>query len=313
LHRKQIVPNSQARALYAAGAFPFPSSSLLPPPPVPRCPRHLRPGCNICSISSVAEARRDRASTGTGGISGWLDGAGVGSGLAQTVESVLRRNVRANVEGAALTEMLPRFLRLSALIATELGSEEEMGITERERDWAVEADDERVEKEQGQTGIVYPESTRINFSGTSSSSAGSVRGRMSPYVLRPTRDWYLLLAGLLTRAALEGYVIDGWKGTEPLECLLMVGQSLGDVDAGYHEEKNDPSKGGGDGQAKNDYSKFDPDETPTLQNAMRVLFPSLRLPKDLSNRDKDGFEAEFQLEMEERLQKVCPCFSCLGA
>jgi hypothetical protein len=284
---------------------------LPPPPPVPRCPRHLRPGCNICSISSVAEARRDRASIGTGGISGWLDGAGVGSGLAQTVESVLRRNVRASTEGAALAGMLPRFLRLSALIATELGSEEEMGITERERDWVVETDDERVEKEQGQAGIVYPESTRTNVSGTSGSNAGSSRGRVSPYVLRPTREWYLLLAGLLTRAALEGYMINGWRGTEPLECLLMVGLGFGDVD-GDHEEKNDPSKGGA-GQAKSDYSEFDPDETPTLPNAIRILFPSLRQRKDLPNREKDGYEAEFQLEMEERLQKVCPSRSHLCA
>jgi hypothetical protein len=33
----------------------------------------------------------------------------------------------------------------------------------------------------------------------------------------------MLLAGLLTRAVLEGYLTAGWRGIKPAECLLLVG------------------------------------------------------------------------------------------
>lgn len=74
-----------------------------------------------------------------GGITGWQDGSGIGSGLARpdVDGSVLRRrswsalalpeaNNRTTGTGAGntkLSELIPRFLRLSALVAIELGSE----------------------------------------------------------------------------------------------------------------------------------------------------------------------------------------------
>jgi hypothetical protein len=81
-----------------------------------------------------------------GGITGWQDGSGIGSGLARPDMdgSVLRRRSwsalalpesdnRTTGTGAGntkLSELIPRFLRLSALVAIELGSEvrdEEVG------------------------------------------------------------------------------------------------------------------------------------------------------------------------------------------
>jgi hypothetical protein len=41
--------------------------------------------------------------------------------------------------------------------------------------------------------------------------------------VQPTREWYALLAGLLTRALLEGYMLRGWKGTQAAEILFSVG------------------------------------------------------------------------------------------
>ena len=74
-----------------------------------------------------------------GGITGWQDGSGIGSGLARpdVDGSVLRRRSwsalalpeasnRTTGTGAGntkLSELIPRFLRLSALVAIELGSE----------------------------------------------------------------------------------------------------------------------------------------------------------------------------------------------
>jgi hypothetical protein len=80
-----------------------------------------------------------KGSPTSGGITGWQDGSGIGSGLARpdVDGSVLRRrswsalalpasNNRTTGTGAGntkLSELIPRFLRLSALVAIELGSE----------------------------------------------------------------------------------------------------------------------------------------------------------------------------------------------
>ena len=75
---------------------------------------------------------------GGDGVTGWQDGSGVGSGLAHSGPngSILRRKsnwFQTNAEDASyagsgagitrLSELMPRFLRLSALVAMELGQE----------------------------------------------------------------------------------------------------------------------------------------------------------------------------------------------
>ncbi|KAF8988155.1 hypothetical protein BDZ89DRAFT_1173899 [Hymenopellis radicata] len=79
----------------------------------------------------------------------------------------------------------------------------------------------------------------------------------------------MLLAGLLTRAALEGYLTGEWKGREV------------------------------DGVDK-DYEEYEPDELPTLSDAARMLFPSLRPGAPLRKGDA---EAEYEMEMDERLRR----------
>jgi hypothetical protein len=185
--------------------------------------------------------------------------------------------------------MIPRFMRLSALVAIELGSEardEEMG------EWA-ENDEERERAERSQAS---PGSTRTNSSGNT-----SMRSRSSSYVLRPTREWYMLFVGLLTRAVLEGYATGGWKGTEAAECLAMIGQVVVDQPVGIGRRK---SNNGGSSE-EDEFAHFDPDEMPSLQDAARVLFPSLRHVQGTSAARKEVAESEFCQEMEERLGKVC--------
>lgn len=73
-----------------------------------------------------------------GGVTGWQDGCGIGSGLARpdVDGSVLRRRswsalalpgsdsaAGTGAGNTKLSELIPRFLRLSALVAIELGSE----------------------------------------------------------------------------------------------------------------------------------------------------------------------------------------------
>ncbi|KAH7920237.1 hypothetical protein BV22DRAFT_1040074 [Leucogyrophana mollusca] len=338
--RAQSTPSPRVRALYMEGADPSTANS----PPGLRCPRHLHTGCEICveakqpvrvpggpgrarapssagGLGSVGmwagdshgrgvQISRDRSMGGSGGgITGWQDGSGIGSGLARpgVNGSVLRRKSKwflpdvdgelsgmtgAGAGNTRLSELIPRFVRLSALVAMELGQElgdEEYG--EPEGDWMRER----------------------------STSEGSYAVPTSPYMsrrpqievdappLRPSREWYMLLAGLLTRAALEGYLTGGWRGLDAAECLLSVGlgmsdsssrdQDTGDVtlgSSGYTDEDDEDDTA---------FDWFDPDDLPGLKEAIRIMFPALQRTRNRAAPRREGAEAEFEAEMEERLRK----------
>src|SRR5260370_39252920 len=114
------------------------------------------------------------------------------------------------------------------------------------------------------------------------------RARMYEKALRPSREWYMLLAGLLTSAVLEGYLTAGWSGLQAVQCLLLVGlginENLGITDADEEDE---------DAQ----FASLDPDELPDLMQAMKILFPSSRAG---SFGVKDQAEEEYEMEMLER-------------
>jgi hypothetical protein len=309
--------------MYAIGVDPRFANS----PPAFRCPRHLHAGCEICveaksssrpaaglAKKSSGDSNARSGQKGGGGIAGWQDGNGVGSGLARPGAggSVLRRRSttsqntssgQTHTTGsreARLSELIPRFLRLSALVATELGREAKEGV-----DWEKEEDD----RPQGSVPSSSPSSVRTG------SSATQERNRMYAYALRPSQEWYMLLAGLLTRAVLEGYLTAGWKGLDAVDCLLMIGQGIVDIDAdsdrekgkGKEKEKDEGVSNGEicqDDDFEDNFEWFDPDELPTLKDAARVLFPALRNSRITPLFKKDGADAEFEQEMEERLRKV---------
>ncbi|KAH6913587.1 hypothetical protein BKA70DRAFT_1096335 [Coprinopsis sp. MPI-PUGE-AT-0042] len=292
------------------------------------------------------------------GISGWRDGSGVGTGLLKHGPrgSVLRRKTYLGTEdhhassstpsgsgtatpsgdpvddrtiGAGntkLARLIPRFIKLSALVAGELGRE---------------VRGEEVEDSS---------STPIH-SHAPGSPASSIRTRrrrqqhqkMYDYALKPTKEWYLLLAGLLTRAVLEGYFTAGWRGVEATECLLLLGLginvgSLEEANPSAEEEEDEEevvdSADVDDDEAKRkreklrkwkkrrkalelfdedeEFSEFHPDEYPSLFEALRVLFPSLRHSSSSglvgsggtrSRKGKGKAEAEYEAEMFERLRR----------
>jgi hypothetical protein len=229
-------------------------------------------------------------SPSAGGVSGWQDGTGIGSGLStpDMKGCTLRRKVRdwdltaAGGDGhepcgagnTKLSRLIPRFLRLSALVAVELGGE---------------AKDEEEEREAaGAGGQPLNESTATPVDGASDTSSSQGVNRLNDIAFRPTREWYLLLAGLLTRAVLEGYLTGGWKGLQAAECLLTVGLGVGDGTI---------SKGGEDER----FQEFDPDDLPSLADAVKLLFPSLR---DNVPSRRSVAEDEYEAEMFERLKRV---------
>lgn len=175
-----------------------------------------------------------------------------------------------------LSRLIPRFLRLSALVAVELGGE---------------AKDEEEEREAKAADASSGAGQLVN-EGTvdGNSDNGSAQGvnRLNDFAFRPTKEWYLLLAGLLTRAVLEGYLTGGWKGLRAAECLLTVG--LGIEDGSSSREGEDER-----------FQEFDPDDLPSLTDAVKLLFPSLR--DNIASR-KSVAEDEYEAEMFDRLKRV---------
>lgn len=308
MKQSKITPTARVAALYAAGADPTVTTSSLESALC--CPRHLQTGCQICvdarpgrRIGTRAQhsAAHDRinhlyATTKpdqkrarmNSGVTGWQDGSGVGSGLARPgVEgNILRRRswsvvidpasgISQSTEGTGsgntkISELLPRLLRLSALVALELGSEaqEEAGIDSRSPPF--NPLDRTREQEE--------------------------KVRLHANALRPTIEWYTLLIGLITRAALEGYLTGGWRGTEAVECLLAVGLGmLNDVatdETQEHQVKEDMEVG-------DEFECYDPIALPSLRDAAKILFPAIQ-----SGSSPGAAELEFQRELRERLQRV---------
>lgn len=179
------------------------------------------------------------------GIAPWKSGAGIGAGLASPGPegTVLRRRTVAYhmnshpnakddglcAQGGKLAELIPRFLRLSALIAVELGREAKYKEDEAVRS-GVKRFGSPVDPESDEEHNPVEDSGRPSSSHSSRVSALK-QSEPSPFLLslsfRPTRQWYGILSGLLTRAVLEGYLSRGWQGPLGMECLLGVGIGLG--------------------------------------------------------------------------------------
>ncbi|OSX57688.1 hypothetical protein POSPLADRAFT_1071598 [Postia placenta MAD-698-R-SB12] len=357
-HRRPY-PSQYIRSLYDIGTDPETQNS----PPSLRCPRHLHMGCEICVEAKSPVPTRGaqprgrsvpgRASSTTGsspgdppsgqncsplvgGVTGWQDGSGIGSGLARPGPqgTVLRRpsdaQVPSRLDGSPqmcstkLSELIVRFMRLSALVAMELGRE----ATEERA--SVDGGDGRRD-EEGQAGT--------SPSGLSHAHAHAARAPVSPqisprtltqrnladaglyyYALRPSREWYFLLAGLLTRAICEGYMTAGWRGIEPLEVLLGVGLGInpafGRRSRNRGQARENGQGGAAEGSARqrpeeeeedeeeDEFKQFDPDDLPELEEATRVLFPSLRDPGVANGMHRrEGAELEYEIEMVERLQR----------
>ncbi|KAJ6610727.1 hypothetical protein B0H10DRAFT_405427 [Mycena sp. CBHHK59/15] len=346
--RSPPVPSTRARTLYVAGADPSTANS----PPTFRCPRHLHTGCEICveAKSVVRNGSRGRStsfggeysgggagrgqywkampggvSPEGGGITGWQDGSGIGSGLSRPPRTgtVLRRRTKGiqdkGSDGMAcngagntkLSELINRFVRLSAMVAAEMGRE---ARGEEEEPASPVVDKEEIERDYSTSPMSTergweqnpgdleplppPSSPTVARAVAQAAAAAAVTPAPSPYqyqtpiygsALRPSREWYLLLAGLLTRAVLEGYLTAGWRGPDAVDCLLKVGLGMGTPPTPSEEK-----------QVKEEFSEFDPDELPSLLDAARMLFPALR---DGNTANKGLAEEEFEMEMETRLRR----------
>jgi hypothetical protein len=200
-----------------------------------------------------------------------------------------------------LTGLITRFVRLSALVALELGRE------------------------------IGPEATGPDSGFGANNNDGQRAVAPAAPALVPTVQWYLLLAGLLTRAVFEGYLTAEWRGLEPLQVLMGFGlggvaisRDAGDDDNGAIRQLRAVA-------TDEKFVEFEPDGMPSLSDAVDVLFPSRRanagagggIGDEVSNGDGgnegrsangdsvddgaklSGGEAEYAREMGQRLARVC--------
>ncbi|KAF8588221.1 hypothetical protein K439DRAFT_668773 [Ramaria rubella] len=289
----------RSRELYLAGCYSNPSSSTYgapatsfqsnvptfgsgtAPTPAPAfplkklktlCPRHLREKCTICTSGVVV---RGGPSTRIG--EGLLKKQGslfaLGAEHADTMRS----------SGSVLADLIPRFLRLSALVAMELDREA------------------RGEEPEANEGPEDDKSEALSASPISPTTRAFSHAQ-------PTRTWFALLCGLLTRAVLEGYVARGWKGPEYVEVLMGVGLGI----KGIGTRQSTTAIGGNTAvqdipDVKEDTNEFEPDEMPRLVDATKVLFNGLVQDVSISPGTKDkatrSAEEEYVVEMEERLSE----------
>ncbi|KAK7682616.1 hypothetical protein QCA50_014416 [Cerrena zonata] len=331
------TPTDYIRSLYAIGADPDAQNS----PPSLRCPRHLHMGCEICveakvpprptsktrgtstrsgSTPTASPGDGHTAPTGNnvfglgGGVTGWQEGGGIGSGLSRpgTNGTVLRRPSdayrdpptqqgppRPAMASTKLTEFIIRFLRLSALVASELGRE---AIEDR-----ASVDGGRDDDPSRSNSTRPPSSPLMSFRQPQQQQRQVSDINVYGHILRPSREWYFLLAGLLTRTVLEGYVTGGWLGVEPLEVLLTVGLGIG-PQSGSNSAHSGQNSSASNAKSKHEdqFAQFDPDDMPDLDEAVRILFPSLR---DVDYNQggvgsrREGAEAEYEIEMTQRLAR----------
>ncbi len=211
----------------------------------------------------------------------------IGSGLPNAgfpLRSATARNDasgkgKLNISGTRLPALLPRFLRLSALIARELGRE-----MREQQQFLANA------KDVGAAPVgTSPSSTSISVADIPSTTGDA----------RPTRAWYALLSGMITRSALEGYLGRGWLGAEALEVLFGIGigvdwhkaveKPADDKDALAKRPRSSstssdikPMEEDGVSElrgpttdasmAEAHMAQFEPDGLPTLTEAAKILF-----------------------------------------
>lgn len=275
-------------------------------------------------------------------MTGWQDGGGIGSGLSsgpKKDDTLLRRKYHGTTN---LVDLIARFLKLSALVAMELGVEADERGSVGAPQWSTNDAQNQASPPQKGKGRAISTSSFDPRSPTSSPaqqqnnhSPGSVSDngekiQMQLYALRPSSEWYALCAGLLTRAVLEGYMCGGWRGLSALETLMKVGLGLR-PDVLNIPTEDSPSPlvdDNGENQPQqyhhyhhyhhhdNTYGEFDPDDFPTITESAKVLFPSLRQRATSINSlgmveqqvVKETPEQEYEYDMEERLSSVRPWF-----
>ncbi|GAA6060461.1 hypothetical protein JCM10212_000889 [Sporobolomyces blumeae] len=188
------------------------------------CRRHRVASCGVCQIL-VAETS-ERASDHAQHRRRNVPGAGLRSGLSIQGGSSAAAGGEGGPSKRPLVSLVPTFLKLSADLIGDL----------QERHRAGGRDPEQVEEEDLAKALFSPNSAASVASLASPAKeeadqrATSAKGKepersslAAAATMHGTSAWFDLLTSLLVQACLEGYLVDGWTGTEGVETLFGVG------------------------------------------------------------------------------------------
>ena len=311
----------RSRDLYNAGIYVPPTRSGVAGPSSStsrprRCPHHLTYACppsSLCvsSLRAKSPARTSKSRTRSS----------IGAGLSSSGPPLRRAAFDGRHAGkdARMTDLLLRFLRLSALLAVELGSEakgEEEGVEEVAK-LGLGKRKESVGRARSNS-FLGPNNEPVPSSGGSNGSyedsdddATSTGRRGSRVSARPTKLWYQLLAGLLTRSALQGYLVKGWKGTDPVEVLLGVGiggtpPPATAIDGQAKGARPTAAVEEDDEEDDEEEKEYEPDDMPDLTETWHILFgfnADSQAAGAFENSSREALE-EYERIMAERMSDV---------
>ncbi|KAG8904972.1 hypothetical protein FRB99_000931 [Tulasnella sp. 403] len=268
----------RAKELYNSGVYVSPNYPESNVPRPRRCPHHLTYTCPmstfcVSSLTSQSPIKTSKSRTRSS----------IGAGLSSSGPPLRRAPYFGKAKGkdSRMTDLLPRFLRLSALVAIELGREAKADEERAEDVARMEIGGRRkdsfsLSSSVGKTGAV-PSSGASNKSYDSDDEAFNIK-RAAKIAARPTTLWYNLLIGLLTRATLQGYLAKGWRGTDGVEVLLGVGVGsppLSQPEAAQNPSKASSSMAVDDEDIEEDDEEdkeFEPDDMPELADVWQILF-----------------------------------------
>jgi len=189
---------------------------------------------------------------------------------------------RSAANTSRLADLIGPFLRLSALVAIEMGQEATDARDERDHD----SDSSSVVEDEGQEYLTHEQRRRtlsprttvereLDSFDTMSRAETALSMHDSGLQAFPTRNWFALAANLFTLAALEGYLVRGWRGPDAAEVLLGIG-------LGQNPDEDHPSR-----EAQQNCAAFEPDGMPTQLEAARALFGGL-LDDDGAGNSRSG-------------------------
>ncbi|GJJ06120.1 hypothetical protein Clacol_000309 [Clathrus columnatus] len=339
--------SGRTRDLYSLGCIPDPSSTAAAPVPVARfsssviplsfgskatittgqasrntpqqqqqqaypieklktlCLRHLREKCTICVRNSEARTRIGAGllSTSTTGVAGRDDGG--------SFWFLDRRRRLSNQMNGGVADLISDFLRLSAYIISEL--QEYVVSDDEDED---EEDQDEDHDEDGDDGT-DAEIAGLKSRSTSPSEEHDHVTAEEDMSHKPTRAWYSLLCGLITRTVLEGYVSRGWKGSKYAEVLMGIGLGVEDdtpppppapppqttkPETSSGNRAPDDSEDIHPKSAEGD-EDYLPEGTPSLIEACHILFDGFGKNIKASNKEVKPPEREYISAMELRMSE----------
>ncbi|BGP02952.1 RNA binding protein [Rhodotorula toruloides] len=233
-HMDYRIVLSQSMRSRARSIF---STSPLPSLPASYCRRHRVRSCAVCAalVAASSERESNHAQMRRKNIPG--------SGLRmQFVPSGAGARVGGAATGAGtkkpLVQLVPDFLKLSAALFRDV---RERANRPYEAGSSVDKDEAKMEealwasvvKTEEKSASTSPamkagaslkgKERAVEAEGAGAGAKEDKSATTTAVEMQVTAEWYDLLTMMLVQACLEGYLVDGWTGTEGVETLFGVG------------------------------------------------------------------------------------------